>query len=63
MFGIEGGCAALIYDISHGRSPDRSSTDHQINDVDDNVVRDGSAASGYDYTIEQFKALCPKRVK
>ncbi|RUW75209.1 MULTISPECIES: hypothetical protein [unclassified Mesorhizobium] len=38
-------------------------TDYLITSIDDNVVLDGSGASGYDYTLEQFKALCPNRVK
>ncbi|KAA3451512.1 hypothetical protein C7I87_05650 [Mesorhizobium sp. SARCC-RB16n] len=39
------------------------STDYRITAVDENVVLDGSGASGYDYTLDQFKALCPNRVK
>ncbi|MEI9429841.1 hypothetical protein [Mesorhizobium sp. Cs1299R1N3] len=38
-------------------------TDYRITAVDENMVLDGSGASGYDYTLEQFKALCPNRVK
>ncbi|MDX8493898.1 hypothetical protein RFN29_20235 [Mesorhizobium sp. VK22B] len=46
-----------------GRSPAGSATDYLITDTDENVVLDGSGASGYDYTIEQFQALCPNRVR
>ncbi|TIQ33140.1 MAG: hypothetical protein E5X48_24735 [Mesorhizobium sp.] len=49
--------------LFQGRSPAGSETDYLITDTDENVVLDGSGASGYDYTIEQFKALCPNRVK
>ncbi|AGB45316.1 hypothetical protein Mesau_02935 [Mesorhizobium australicum WSM2073] len=38
-------------------------TDYRITAVDEKAVLDGSGASGYDYTLDQFKALCPKRVK
>jgi hypothetical protein len=38
-------------------------TDYLIKAVAENVTLDGSGASGYDYTIDQFKALCPNRVK
>jgi len=39
-------------------------TDYLITSIDDdNAVLDGSGASGYDYTLEQFKALCPNRVR
>ncbi|MER9584623.1 hypothetical protein [Mesorhizobium sp. M0276] len=47
-----------------GRNPDAdATTDYLISDTDDNVVLDGSGASGYDYTLDQFKALCPNRVR
>lgn len=47
-----------------GRSRDAgATTEFLITDTDDNVVLDGSSASGYDYTLEQFEALCPNRVK
>jgi hypothetical protein len=49
--------------LFQGRGPDGSATDYLITDTDENVVLDGSGASGYDYTLEQFKALCPNRVK
>ncbi|MET3592951.1 hypothetical protein ABID26_002339 [Mesorhizobium shonense] len=49
--------------LFQGRSPAGSATDYMIADTDENVVLDGSGASGYDYTLEQFKALCPNRVK
>ncbi|WP_245436109.1 hypothetical protein [Mesorhizobium tamadayense] len=52
--------ANMLY---QGRSPAGSATDYLITDTDENVVLDGSGASGYDYTIEQFKALCPNRVR
>ncbi|TPL97160.1 hypothetical protein FJ960_24540 [Mesorhizobium sp. B2-3-11] len=38
-------------------------TDYRITAVDEKVVLDGSGASGYDYTLDQFKALCPNRVR
>ncbi|AZO53620.1 MULTISPECIES: hypothetical protein [unclassified Mesorhizobium] len=38
-------------------------TDYLIKAVEENVVLDGSGASGYDYTLDQFKALCPNRVR
>ncbi|WP_136616324.1 MULTISPECIES: hypothetical protein [Mesorhizobium] len=40
-----------------------AATDYLITATDDNVVLDGSGASGYDYTLDQFKALCPNRVR
>ncbi|MER8467395.1 hypothetical protein [Mesorhizobium sp. M1409] len=47
-----------------GRNPDAgATTDYLISDTDENVVLDGSGASGYDYTLDQFKALCPSRVR
>ncbi|OHV87955.1 hypothetical protein [Mesorhizobium sp. ORS 3428] len=49
--------------LFQGRSPAGSATDYLITDTDENVVLDGSGASGYDYTLEQFKTLCPNRVK
>ncbi|MDX8499828.1 hypothetical protein RFM99_15520 [Mesorhizobium sp. VK4C] len=49
--------------LFQGRSPAGTATDYLIADTDENVVLDGSGASGYDYTLEQFKALCPNRVK
>jgi hypothetical protein len=50
--------------LFQGRNPDAGGpTDYLISDTDENVVLDGSGASGYDYTLEQFKALCPNRVK
>ncbi|RWM91204.1 MAG: hypothetical protein EOR86_26375 [Mesorhizobium sp.] len=49
--------------LFQGRSPAGSETDYQITDTDENVVLDGSGGAGYDYTLEQFKALCPNRVK
>ncbi|RUU02988.1 hypothetical protein EOD23_18880 [Mesorhizobium sp. USDA-HM6] len=49
--------------LFQGRGPAGSATDYLITDTDENVVLDGSGASGYDYTLEQFKALCPNRVK
>ncbi|BCH08625.1 hypothetical protein AB4Z43_16960 [Mesorhizobium sp. 2RAF45] len=38
-------------------------TDYLITSIDDNVVLDGSGASSYDVTLDQFKALCPNRVR
>ena len=38
-------------------------TDYLISDTDENVVLDGSGASSYDVTLDQFKALCPNRVR
>ncbi|TGT78887.1 hypothetical protein EN804_35705, partial [Mesorhizobium sp. M8A.F.Ca.ET.161.01.1.1] len=38
-------------------------TDYLIKAVEENEVLDGSGASGYDYTLDQFKALCPNRVR
>lgn len=50
--------------LFQGRNPDAGArTDYLITDTDDKVVLDGSGASGYDYTLEQFKALCPNRVR
>ncbi len=39
------------------------STEYLITDTDENVVLDGSGASSYDVTLDQFKALCPNRVR
>jgi hypothetical protein len=49
--------------LFQGRNRDAGATEYLITDTDDNVVLDGSGASGYDYTLEQFKALCPNRVR
>ncbi|TIN21808.1 MAG: hypothetical protein E5Y31_19885 [Mesorhizobium sp.] len=50
--------------LFQGRNRDAdATTDYLITDTDDNVVLDGSGASGYDYTLDQFKALCPNRVR
>ena len=38
-------------------------TDYLITDTDEKVVLDGSGASSYDVTLDQFKALCPNRVR
>jgi hypothetical protein len=38
-------------------------TDYLITDTDENVLLDGSGASSYDVTLDQFKALCPNRVR
>jgi len=38
-------------------------TEYLITSIDDNVVLDGSGASSYDVTLDQFKALCPNRVR
>ncbi|MFC3324612.1 hypothetical protein [Mesorhizobium cantuariense] len=50
--------------LFQGRNPEPgAATDYLISDTDDDVVLDGSGASGYDCTLEQFKALCPNRVR
>lgn len=49
--------------LFQGRNPVGGATDYKITATDENVVLDGSGASGYDYTLEQFKALCPNRVR
>ena len=50
--------------LFQGRNPDaEATTDYLITATDENVVLDGSGASGYDYTLDQFKALCPNRVR
>ncbi|MDX8452584.1 hypothetical protein RFM98_07435 [Mesorhizobium sp. VK9D] len=49
--------------LFQGRSPEGSPTEYKITATDENVVLDGSGASGYGYTIDEFKLLCPNRVK
>ena len=38
-------------------------TDYLISDTHENVLLDGSGASSYDVTLDQFKALFPNRVR
>lgn len=46
-----------------GRSRDGGATDYLVTDVASGQVLDGSGASSYGSTIDQFRALCPNRVR
>ncbi|NTF83984.1 hypothetical protein [Rhizobium rhizogenes] len=43
--------------------PTGTSTECLLEEVGSNVPLNGSSASGYDVALDQFKALCPNRVR
>ncbi|HWJ99687.1 MAG TPA: hypothetical protein VNR41_03160 [Xanthobacteraceae bacterium] len=46
-----------------GRNTDGDAAGYLITDIESRQTLDGSGASSYGSTIEQFSALCPNRVK
>ena len=60
------GAFVTLYDaqmLFKGRNSDGGAADYLITDVESGRTLDGSGASSYGSTIDQFHALCPSRVK